>query len=86
MSVGDRLNPFVRFRKVWHVFKSPATPLWAKVFFGLLAGLYFLSPIDLVPDVFPIAGQIDDLLVIPLLIWFATTFAPKAKDRLGGRK
>ena len=82
MSATDKLNPFYRFRKVWHVFKSGATPLWAKILFGVLAAIYFISPIDLVPDLIPIAGHIDDLIVIPLLIWLATTFAPKVKDRV----
>ena len=86
MAVTDKLNPFYRFRKVWKVFKSGATPLWAKILFGTLAGIYLLSPIDLVPDLFPIAGQVDDLIVFPLLIWLATTFAPKVKDKVTKEK
>ncbi|MCC5640203.1 DUF1232 domain-containing protein [Nostoc sp. CHAB 5844] len=30
--------------------------------------VYFLSPIDLVPDVFPIVGEIDDVLLMTLLV------------------
>ena len=30
--------------------------------------LYFLSPIDIVPDIFPIVGQIDDVLLMTLLV------------------
>ena len=86
MAVTDKLNPFYRFRKVWKVFRSGATPLWAKVLFGLLAGIYLLSPIDLVPDLIPIAGQVDDLIVFPLLIWLATKFAPKVKDTVTGKR
>ena len=33
----------------------------------LFALVYFLSPVDVVPDVVPAAGQFDDIL-IPLLI------------------
>jgi len=33
----------------------------------LFAVMYFLSPVDIVPDVVPAAGQLDDIL-IPLLI------------------
>lgn len=33
----------------------------------LFAVMYFLSPVDVVPDVVPAAGQLDDIL-IPLLI------------------
>lgn len=40
--------------------------------------LYVLSPIDILPDVFPIVGQIDDAVVITLL---ATELASLLKDR-----
>ena len=86
MALTDKLNPFYRFRKVWKVFKSGATPLWAKILFGVLAAVYFLSPIDFVPDFIPIAGQIDDLIIIPTMIWLATRFAPQVKDRVTGKR
>jgi uncharacterized membrane protein YkvA (DUF1232 family) len=38
-------------------------PLWKKLA-GLLAVIYFLSPIDAVPDVIPILGWLDDLGVL----------------------
>jgi uncharacterized membrane protein YkvA (DUF1232 family) len=40
--------------------------------------LYVLSPIDLLPDVFPIVGQIDDAIVITLL---ATEIGSLLKER-----
>ena len=40
--------------------------------------LYVLSPIDLLPDVFPIIGQIDDAVVITLL---ATELGALLKER-----
>ena len=40
--------------------------------------LYVLSPIDILPDVFPIIGQIDDALVITLL---ATELSALLKER-----
>ena len=40
--------------------------------------LYVLSPIDLLPDVFPIIGQIDDAVVITLL---ATELSALLKER-----
>lgn len=30
--------------------------------------IYFLSPIDIAPDIFPIAGQIDDFVLVTLLM------------------
>lgn len=45
--------------------------------------LYVLSPIDIIPDVFPIVGQIDDAVVITLL---ATELASLLKDRNANMK
>jgi uncharacterized membrane protein YkvA (DUF1232 family) len=45
--------------------------------------LYVLSPIDIIPDVFPIVGQIDDAVVITLL---ATELASVLKDRNAAMK
>jgi uncharacterized membrane protein YkvA (DUF1232 family) len=45
--------------------RDPRTPWYAK---ALAAGLvaYALSPVDLIPDVVPVLGVLDDLVVIPL--------------------
>jgi uncharacterized membrane protein YkvA (DUF1232 family) len=42
-----------------------------------VALLYFLSPIDLIPDLLPLLGQLDDLTVIPLLLFMAIKFIPR---------
>lgn len=36
----------------------------------LIAGIYTISPIDAVPDVIPIAGQSDDIIVIVAAILY----------------
>ena len=43
--------------------RDPRTPVFAK---GLLVGVgvYLLSPIDVLPDVLPIMGQMDDLTLL----------------------
>lgn len=41
---------------------------------GLVSALiYFLSPVDLIPDVLPVIGYVDDAVVIALAIRFAYT-------------
>ena len=42
-------------------------PVESKVLLGLLV-LYLASPIDLVPDVIPIAGQLDDAVLLALVL------------------
>jgi uncharacterized membrane protein YkvA (DUF1232 family) len=32
---------------------------------------YALSPIDLIPDVVPVLGYLDDLILVPLGLWIA---------------
>ena len=46
-------------------FKSPKTPWYAKAGLGLIV-VYLLSPVDIVPDTIPLAGYLDDLILIPL--------------------
>ena len=41
------------------------------------AGAYALSPIDLVPGIIPVAGQMDDLAALLIAIRFAVRMTPK---------
>jgi len=50
-------------------------PKISKVFLGA-AVLYLLSPIDLIPDVIPVLGHLDDLIIIPLLLYLSLKFIP----------
>jgi uncharacterized membrane protein YkvA (DUF1232 family) len=36
-----------------------------------------LSPIDLIPDFIPVIGHLDDLVVVPLLVYAALKLIPK---------
>ncbi len=49
--------------------RNPKTRLWFIA--GTLA--YLISPADLLPDVFPVVGQIDDVLLLGLLATELTT-------------
>lgn len=59
------------------VLKHPKTPWLAKVFLGLAIG-YLLLPFDLIPDFIPVLGQLDDVVIIPVLVYIALLFIPKA--------
>ena len=58
------------------VLKHPETPWVAKLFLGLAVG-YLLLPFDLIPDFIPVLGQLDDVIIIPILLYIALQFIPK---------
>lgn len=60
---------------LWFSIKHPSVSGWAKVI-AFVAVAYALSPIDLIPDVIPVLGYLDDLIVVPVLVWLALKFVP----------
>lgn len=50
-------------RLVWHLLRSPDVPLYLKLL-PAVAVIYILVPTDLIPDVFPVVGQLDDLTAL----------------------
>jgi uncharacterized membrane protein YkvA (DUF1232 family) len=59
------------------VLKHPETPWLAKIFLGLAVG-YLLMPFDLIPDFIPVLGQLDEVVIIPILLYIALLLIPKA--------
>ena len=59
------------------VLRHPKTPVLAKIFLGL-AIAYVLMPFDLIPDFIPVIGQLDDLVIVPLLVYVALKMIPNA--------
>ncbi|MFH0887915.1 MAG: DUF1232 domain-containing protein [Planctomycetota bacterium] len=58
------------------VLKDKRTPMRAKIFLWLALGYIFL-PFDIIPDFIPIFGQLDDLVIVPMLIIIALKMIPK---------
>jgi uncharacterized membrane protein YkvA (DUF1232 family) len=80
MSIGDDLKSWGKRIKrdgttLWFAAKHPATPWYAKAL-GLFVVAYALSPIDLIPDFIPVLGYVDDVLLLPVLIWLAVKLLP----------
>lgn len=60
---------------LWLAARDPRVPLAAKLLAGLFAA-YALSPIDLIPDFIPVLGYLDDVVLLPLLVWLALRCIP----------
>ncbi|MDN8614308.1 YkvA family protein [Variovorax ginsengisoli] len=60
---------------LWFAGKNPRTPWYAKAL-GIFVVAYALSPIDLIPDFVPVLGYVDDVLLLPGLIWLAIWLLP----------
>ena len=56
-------------------YRDPRVPRAARIVIGLTVA-YALSPIDLIPDVIPVLGLLDDLLIVPLGLWLALRLVP----------
>ena len=56
--------------------RDPRVPRRAKVVVAL-AGLWVVSPIDLIPEFLPVIGPLDDALVVALALRYAARRVPR---------
>lgn len=80
MSISDNLKSWARRIKrdgvaLWFAGKNPRTPWYAKAL-GVFVVAYALSPIDLIPDFIPVLGYVDDVMLLPALIWLTVRLLP----------
>lgn len=60
---------------LWFALRDPRTPRVAKIL-AFVVVAYALSPIDLIPDFIPVLGYLDDMLLLPGLIWLTVKLIP----------
>ena len=72
-------------RLLWRAVRHPLAPGWLKPAVALIV-LYVVSPIDLIPDVVPFLGVMDDVVLVPLAIRFILSRLPqRLRDELDSR-
>lgn len=72
-------------RRLWGALRHPAAPWWLKVAVALLV-LYVASPVDLIPDVLPLLGIVDDLALVALAVrWLLGRLPPGMAGAARGR-
>ena len=62
---------------IYFAFRHPQVGIFPKVMIALALG-YALSPVDLIPDFIPVIGYLDDLIIVPGLIYLAIKTIPEA--------
>ncbi len=75
---------FRRLRTAWRIYRTavrdPRTPFAAKVL-PLMGLLYLIWPIDLIPDVLPVLGQLDDVTILVIFFLWAFRLIPEDLKR-----
>ena len=78
-SKGSRVGVPACVTTIRRLRKDPRVPRSAKVAIAI-AGLWVLSPIDLIPEFLPVIGPLDDIVVVALAFRFASATSAARGD------
>ncbi|QDZ11791.1 YkvA family protein [Devosia ginsengisoli] len=81
------LPRLVLFRKevvqLWKAFWAAGTPLHLKAA-TLFVAFYLINPFDIIPDVIPLLGWVDDMILVPLMVsWIVSRLPVPARVYAG---
>lgn len=70
---------------LWLAARDARVP-WAARLLAAAIAAYAFSPIDLIPDVIPVLGLLDELILLPGLVWLVLRMIPAGlRAELGDR-
>jgi uncharacterized membrane protein YkvA (DUF1232 family) len=73
-KAADKIKREIKVYRL--VLEDRRTPKLPKFLLGLAIG-YFFMPLDLIPDFIPVIGYLDDIVIVPTLVFLALKFTPK---------
>jgi uncharacterized membrane protein YkvA (DUF1232 family) len=65
------------FRLAWRLIRDPRIGTWTKLIIPGIALVYLISPVDILPDVIPVVGQLDDLAILVLAVKLFIELCPQ---------
>src|SRR5689334_3186854 len=75
--MGSLNDVVARGRLVWRLMNDARVPTWIKIGIPVIVLIYFITPIDVIPDFIPVLGQLDDLGVVLLGMSLMIRFSPQ---------
>ena len=76
MNLKERIQELRQYLSaLYFAYKRKDIPVYAKILIVIIIG-YALSPVDIIPDFIPVLGYLDDLIILPILIYFAIKLIP----------
>lgn len=74
----NKFSNIIKFLPVYfRAMRDKSTPKLAKIL-GLLAIFYAIIPADMINDMIPFLGILDDAIVLPFLIYLTSKMIPKS--------
>lgn len=61
---------------LYFAYRDPRVKWYTKLL-AICVVAYAFSPVDLIPDFIPILGYLDDIILVPLGVWFVLQLIPK---------